>query len=437
MTHTPVTDHAAASEIGVLMVPGPEERPFQGGTIPGGPVYAWHSLVTLARSEPGIVFHAYIAVERHQATGIWMDLPGNLLVREVPIHSTPENKVDLSISSNQHGASLDVLFAVAAKKFQYVIILDPDSFILRKGLISDLVADMARGGEAFAGVPYPYFYPFDYATDYPTLYFLILRPQLLSGTPLSFLPDQSQTMFGGSPVPANLKRRFAQLARGLISRASLNEGLISLRSPFLSRNRICAHAFATRLVGESGLAGDTGHSIRSAAKTLGCIVLPSIAITEADDRRGSQVVGQMKFQAGRAIRNLRTYRRALEWSPRGRFASRIWRASALESWLPRLNLNHRPECSTVDEIQVTELEEVRQELHSLGLPDLADCMLYGYGGRPAVLHFGHQGKRGLTVDVTRANLVWLPEASDHVEGFGSAERESHPQGQESHPQPEE
>ena len=380
------------------MVPGPDLLDFRGSQIHGGTAYATLALRRLAQSDPDVRFHVYLGAFEEPSQVAIENLPSNMTVRKVTVPLEAFDGIDLSISSNQHGAILSYLYATFASQRGLALILDPDCFVLTDGLVSSLIATMESMDLTMVGTPYPYFYPLDYPTDFPTLYFLLIRTSdLWVNSSFSFIPDQTQSAFGGRSdrgMSRTLSRLFSRAERLLFP-----SGPLACADGSTGTLRILIASALTRLRKPSILAGDTGHQLRRVSTENPVRLLPSIA---ADDfAYGERNRRPTRLPAGRVRDRWTLHRRALTWRPTSIPGRKIWKVTRAERLAPPLDWRHRPAESVTWGVDFPELAVVHKNLEESNLPQLSSCMLYAWESHPALLHLGHLGKTDVGTDERR------------------------------------
>lgn len=405
-TPPPGGNGASPADVGVLVVVGPTNLDFNGSTIPGGLGYALLAAARLADSDPDVTFHFYLGVQEYTASFALPAAPENSVFSILQFDTGSVQGVDGSISSNQHGLMLNHLLSIVDPGHDFLLVLDPDCFVITRGLVSDLASKMRAEGYALAGVPYPYFYPVDYPSDFPTLYFVLMSSTFARERIGSFLPDQSQGTFGG--VDASPTSAWRNHVVAIINRLTLTEGGLDLRLAHVGPCRLMISGLGTRLRLPGRHAGDTGYRLRDASRDERMLLLKSVTVTSTSGRR------KPKRNASSALTNWSRLRRTLTYEPTSRVGRFVWQLARLDRFLPRADLSHKPLTSVTSEEEVCGVAQVQEALTYANLPDLSRCMVFAYKQHLAVLHLGHQGKTGLDTDHRRLQVIVATMA--HLEG---------------------
>jgi hypothetical protein len=169
-----------------------------------------------------------------------------------------------SHSSLEHGAMLNFLRSQIGPDFSYILVIDPDCFLIGKYRLTDLLKKMELEHIAVAGTPYGMDFPKGNFRDFPTLFALVFNASLLSTRKLDFmipLTDVPTSAVGKGKNLFNLPGRILWLLRpylrGLV--ALLLRKFLGINDPvrwwgFLEEFR--------RGRPETELASDTGFRIR-------------------------------------------------------------------------------------------------------------------------------------------------------------------------------
>jgi len=150
------------------------------------------------------------------------------------------------LGSYHHAAALQL--AIAAAQERYVIIMDPDFYVIRPGWIDEVLGHMAETGLAVFGAPWsPRWY--QKFRDFPCSHLMVVDQALCPLTPGLFEPD----LVGGG-------RRFASEIWTNYSAAQATDRPAAMRK--LLRNPLAAIAQDIRQRTTIGSARDTGFRMR-------------------------------------------------------------------------------------------------------------------------------------------------------------------------------
>ena len=180
----------------------------------------------------------------------------------VNAEDNPELK--FSHPSLDHGVMLNLMMKDLYGSFDYVLVMDPDCFLVGKNGLQEHVKRMGSNGIAISGTPYGMQAPKSFFRDFPTVFALLIDCALVDIRALDFRPSKwsSETNVGiqNRGIRASitsLKNQTRRVARFVIGRVL--RSLLGVHDPvrwwgFLGEFR---HGSP-----EADLAGDTAFGVR-------------------------------------------------------------------------------------------------------------------------------------------------------------------------------
>jgi hypothetical protein len=97
------------------------------------------------------------------------------------------------LSSNHpsvdHGAMLNYVLGTLPDDLRFVMILDPDCFLLGQNALQKHIDSMSEKGVAISGTPYGLSFPKSFFRDFPTVFAMVIDQSLVQIKDLDFMPD--------------------------------------------------------------------------------------------------------------------------------------------------------------------------------------------------------------------------------------------------------
>jgi hypothetical protein len=173
---------------------------LNGKSVPGGWLYGLENLKALSTINGKPI--AKMIIGHLEEWGPYPEIPQGLKFEVQVENITVRNINDVNTAppSMQHGLILNYLLSISKIDTQFFGIIDPDCFLITKGSLADLLADMKRNEISAFGVPYP---PnrFNYL-DYPTPIFSVFDSRTIDSSQLDFRPPgQVGPLVKDSPRP--------------------------------------------------------------------------------------------------------------------------------------------------------------------------------------------------------------------------------------------
>jgi hypothetical protein len=91
--------------------------------------------------------------------------------------------------SVDHGAMLNHVLRTLPDDLRFVLILDPDCFLLGPNALQEHIGSMSEKGVAVSGTPYGLTFPKSFFRDFPTVFAMIIDRTLVQIKDLDFMPD--------------------------------------------------------------------------------------------------------------------------------------------------------------------------------------------------------------------------------------------------------
>ncbi len=212
----------------VVTVPGPQSSSdYFGFNVPGGWDYLQLNLSTLKSLNPGVKFRVIVAsLQEWQDEGRVTDLRAlgldviHAVIRRADLGTTLSDH-----PSVQHGLLLDLAKSKVGDTDEYLLVLDPDCFLIQKHGLTVLRERLRQQDAQVIGVTYPPRYGPQFQRDFPVAYLQLFHPR--SGwrcIPFSPLMEDGQLPPGLNPTEQGrlssfLSRRLSYFNRVLLSLA--------------------------------------------------------------------------------------------------------------------------------------------------------------------------------------------------------------------------
>lgn len=169
--------------------------------------------------------------------------------------------------SLDHGSMLNALLRGIDGHFDFIVILDPDCFVIGEGTFSSLLSTIERDNIAVAGTPYGMQFPKGYFRDFPAAFFMVFATKFVDVSELDFrITHEFDDAFKGEirPRPSVNPGWIVKIKDALRLRvASVLRFTFGLDDPirwwgFLDEFKSRAHSLP--------LANDTGFKVREALR---------------------------------------------------------------------------------------------------------------------------------------------------------------------------
>lgn len=209
------------------MVAGPSEIFYGRNRVPGGFDYLNLSLRALALLNPTWFFRVKIVHSVNHGPTRRLSAYENLSVDLTVISAKHVNRLDRLGPSLQHGTLLNLLFAKSPPQSRYVMILDPDCFLVEKGILNSITQVMQERSIGVVGLPYPAWYPKEYSWKTPQLYFSLFDRSLIDPSKIDLRPGTDSTFKDDDK--SNFDNSFQLRSVFWLKKTLLNAGIISKR----------------------------------------------------------------------------------------------------------------------------------------------------------------------------------------------------------------
>lgn len=170
----------------VYVVSGPSTGRIGEQQIPGGFDYLERSLFLLSQSNPTCNFKVNVAHSVYHGPLLALKDHKNLSVKIKQFNTADIPNFEALDPSRQHGTLINHLLNSCPPESQYIILLDPDCFVLETNLILKMINYMSNEEIGIVGVPYPAHYPKEYSWQTPQLYFSIFDTQRFNPLEIDF-----------------------------------------------------------------------------------------------------------------------------------------------------------------------------------------------------------------------------------------------------------
>ena len=224
--------------IDILVIPGPSKIKLdESSDWIGGIAFVEFQIELFSDLNPGVGFRWHLGFLEDQVES------NQLLTDRDNIKNYIFKKSELKLKyvdnpSSQHGALLNLLLERIEKHHsRFIIIIDPDFFILKRNWIHNLLDYMENKSVAILGASYPetdcrLYY------DFPTAYFSVIDLSLISINKLDYLPDENcMKMSDRTPWKSDSLPNLNGYSRVVSKNNKLNEFLFLLQSIFRWRNK--------------------------------------------------------------------------------------------------------------------------------------------------------------------------------------------------------
>ena len=181
--------------------------------------------------------------------------------------SSSIEELEFEHPSLDHGAMLNALLRRIGVGFDFVIVLDPDCFVVGEGSLQSLLSTMALDNISVAGTPYGMQFPKGYFRDFPAAFFMVFATRFVDVSKLDFrIQHNFKASFAGKMRPDTTgNRTWRNKAKDVLRRqvASVIRFTFGLDSPlrwwgFLDEFKSKTDSLP--------LANDTGFLVREALR---------------------------------------------------------------------------------------------------------------------------------------------------------------------------
>jgi hypothetical protein len=127
-------------------------------------------------------------------------------VRHTEFSSLTIPELQFTHPSLDHGSIMNALIDQVEEEFDFVILLDPDSFVLGKHSLMTLLDYMRKSNIDVAGTPYGMLNPKAFFRDFPTVFFMVFAGNLVISNDLDFkISHQFDSSFRGTMRPNQIQ----------------------------------------------------------------------------------------------------------------------------------------------------------------------------------------------------------------------------------------
>jgi hypothetical protein len=174
------------TKVTVYSVVGPNLANMGGYEVPGGASYLRVSLRLLSKLNPDVFFNVKLAHwHEHGELGDFENFENMQVASHIyDDHDIPSFRFLGSVE--QHGTLLNKVLDANRSIDTFSIILDPDFFVFRARIVSEMILHMEARNLVVAGVSYPARYPIEYSWKYPQVYFMICDNRKIDLTSINF-----------------------------------------------------------------------------------------------------------------------------------------------------------------------------------------------------------------------------------------------------------
>jgi len=229
----------------LIMVPGP-----------GTQDYSLEALKRTISLNPGIIFRIVLGyfpehqIDKAKFTSTFK----NILFVEGNESDLPQ-----SIQNNgsvQHGFLLNlILKSIKAKALDYILVLDPDFFIIKRDLVQEVINEMDDKALSFYGSPYLPRKVADF-WDFPTVFFFLIKVnEQLQIAEIDFLPEITRHVEYQKKFSSRVGVKFILSLQSRVSLSRLSSNHARIVNAVLNYARLV-------FVGPSKAPGDTGFRLR-------------------------------------------------------------------------------------------------------------------------------------------------------------------------------
>lgn len=213
----------------VYVVVGPSEVYFGGRLVPGGFEYLNRSLRNLAFLNPNCEFKVKVAHSTYHGPTSYLSEYKNLSVEMLLLDSKDISGLDFLDPVIQHGTILNYAMAKRPPESRYLIIFDPDCYVVEPNIVSSLIKRMQDDSIGIAGLPYPAWYPKEYSWKSPQVYFAVFDRNLIDPAKIDLRAGKSMNVTEDKSVIVNVGIIFRLLAK--FRRVLLRFDITHARSP--------------------------------------------------------------------------------------------------------------------------------------------------------------------------------------------------------------
>jgi hypothetical protein len=206
--------------------------------------------------------------------------------------------------SLDHGAMVNALLREIEVGFDFVIVLDPDCFVVGEGSLHSLLSTMALEKISVAGTPYGMQFPKGYFRDFPAAFFMVFATKFVNVSKLDFrILHDFKASFGGKIRPQSSgNRTWKEKVKDFLRMqvAAVIRFTFGLDNPlrwwgFLDEFKSRAHTLP--------LANDTGFMVRNALKDTVrhlelCVIQKPSLVPDGSDRVVASRNGDESFGFG-------------------------------------------------------------------------------------------------------------------------------------------
>lgn len=188
-------------------------------------------------------------------------------VKHIEFDSSMIEELKYEHPSLDHGSMLNALLRKIECGFDFIVILDPDCFVIGEGNFNSLLSTMERDGIAVAGTPYGMQFPKGYFRDFPAAFFMVFATKFVDVSQLDFrITHEFDNSYRGKirPKPSgesHWKRKVMDVLR--LQVASLLKFAFGLDNPIRWWGFLDEFKSRAKLL---PIANDTGFKVRETMK---------------------------------------------------------------------------------------------------------------------------------------------------------------------------
>jgi hypothetical protein len=212
----------------VYVVPGPSEIYFGGRLVPGGFEYLNRSLRNLSFLNPNCEFKVKVAHSTYHGPIGYLSEYQNLSVEILLLDQKNISDLEFLDPVLQHGTILNYALGKIPPESRYVIILDPDCYVVEPNIVSSLIKKMQDDSIGIAGLPYPAWYPKEYSWESPQIYFSVFDRNLIDPIKIDFRSGEAMNVIDDKSVIPNVGNCFRVIWK--LRRVLFKFGIIHPRS---------------------------------------------------------------------------------------------------------------------------------------------------------------------------------------------------------------
>lgn len=170
------------TKVAAVTVIGPQRT---GSNFPDDLELHLFSRRLIEENNPGIEFEWFVAFR--QSWGHEYPESSNTNIYSLDAASVPE--LSANHPSVDHGAMLNHVVGTIPDNFRFLLILDPDCFLLGPHALQEYLESISEQGIAVSGTPYGLSFPKSFFRDFPTVFAMIIDRTLVQVQDLNFMPD--------------------------------------------------------------------------------------------------------------------------------------------------------------------------------------------------------------------------------------------------------